>query len=111
MAATGTALVNNRSAGIDYYGNILMGGYADHLVHMICLNASPLCVSGAPAPTAANPLQIEIGYMGLVRAAPAALEAAAQLAQALKIHLVSRIQIILWPHSKTADLVQSLWAK
>ena len=66
VAATGTALVNNRSAGIDYYGNILMGGYADHLVHMICLNASPLCVSGAPAPTAANPLQIEIGYMGLV---------------------------------------------
>jgi hypothetical protein len=66
LAATGTVLVNNRSANIDFYGNILLGGYADHLVHMICLNASPLCVSGTPSPTTANPLQIQIGYMGIV---------------------------------------------
>jgi polygalacturonase/pectin methylesterase-like acyl-CoA thioesterase len=66
LAATGTALVSERSANIDYYGNILLGGYGSHLVHMICLNASPLCVSGTPSPTAANPLQIQIGYMGVV---------------------------------------------
>jgi len=65
-AATGTVLVNERSANIDYYGNILLGGYGSHLVHMICLNAAPLCVSGTPAPTAANPLQIQIGNMGVV---------------------------------------------
>ncbi len=63
VAATGTALVNNRSANLDYYGNILMGGYADHLVHMICLNASPLCGGTV---SAATPIEIPIGNMGLV---------------------------------------------
>ena len=33
VAATGTALVNNRSANIDYYGNILLGGQAGVIMH------------------------------------------------------------------------------
>jgi hypothetical protein len=65
-AATGTILVADRAAGIDYYGNPMWGAYSSHLLHMVCINASPICVSGTPAPTATNPLQIEIGYMGLV---------------------------------------------
>jgi sugar lactone lactonase YvrE len=65
-AATATALVSERSGNLDYYGNILLGGYGSHLVHMICINASPLCVSGTPSPTAANPLQIQIGNMDVV---------------------------------------------
>jgi len=58
VAATGTAgvtgttgtagVASQRSVGIDPYGNIVLGGYNDHLVHMICLNASPLCGSGTP---------------------------------------------------------------
>ena len=66
VAATGTALVTDRAAGIDYYGNPMWGAYSSHMLHMVCINASPICVSGTPAPTAANPLQIQIGYMGYV---------------------------------------------
>ena len=66
VAATGTALVTDRAAGIDYYGNPMWGAYTSHVLHMVCINASPICVSGTPAPTAANPLQIQIGYMGYV---------------------------------------------
>ena len=66
-AATGTgSFTADRAAGIDYYGNPMWGAYNSHLLHMICVNASPLCVSGTPAPTAANPIQIQIGYMGYV---------------------------------------------
>jgi hypothetical protein len=65
-AATGTVLVTDRAAGIDYYGNPMWGAYTSHVLHMVCINASPICVSGTPAPTAANPLQIQIGYMGYV---------------------------------------------
>jgi hypothetical protein len=65
-AATGTVLVTDRAAGIDYYGNPMWGAYSSHVLHMVCINASPICVSGTPAPTAANPLQIQIGYMGYV---------------------------------------------
>jgi sugar lactone lactonase YvrE len=66
-AATGTgSFTTDRAAGIDYYGNPMWGAYSSHLLHMVCVNASPLCVSGTPAPTAANPIQIQIGYMGYV---------------------------------------------
>ncbi|MGO9317431.1 MAG: pectinesterase family protein, partial [Terracidiphilus sp.] len=66
VAATNTVLVTDRAAGIDYYGNPMWGAYSSHVLHMVCINASPICVSGTPAPTAANPLQIQIGYMGYV---------------------------------------------
>ena len=66
VAATGTPLLTgfSRGVGVDPYGNILLAGYNDHLVHMICRTASPLCGSGAPS--AAAPIQIPIGNMGLV---------------------------------------------
>ncbi|MGA7340986.1 MAG: Ig-like domain repeat protein [Terracidiphilus sp.] len=66
VAATGTPSVANavRGIGIDPYGNILLAGYNDHFVHIVCRNASPLCGSGAPS--AANPIQTPIGNMGIV---------------------------------------------
>ena len=67
VAATGTpstAFADARGIGIDPYGNILLAGYNDHFVHIICRVASPLCGSGAPS--AAAPIQIPIGNMGLV---------------------------------------------
>ena len=66
VAATGTPLLtgSTRGVGIDPYGNVLLAGYNDHFVHIICRVASPLCGSGAPS--AATPIQIPIGNMGLV---------------------------------------------
>jgi Glycosyl hydrolases family 28/Bacterial Ig-like domain (group 3) len=67
VAATGTPVTpieDARGIGIDPYGNILLAGFNDHFVHLICRNASPLCGSGAPS--AASPIQIPIGNMGLV---------------------------------------------
>jgi polygalacturonase/sugar lactone lactonase YvrE len=67
IAATGTPsspIADSRGVGIDPYGNILLAGYNDHFVHIICRNASPLCGSGVPS--AANPIQIPVGNMGLV---------------------------------------------
>jgi polygalacturonase/sugar lactone lactonase YvrE len=67
VASTGTPatpFLDPRGVGIDPYGNILLAGYNDHFVHMICRSASPLCGSGAPS--AAAPIQIPIGNMGLV---------------------------------------------
>ena len=61
-----TPVADARGVGIDPYGNILLAGYNDHFVHIVCRNASPLCVSGTPSPSASNPIQIQIGYMGLV---------------------------------------------
>ncbi len=69
VAATGTPtapITGARGVGIDPYGNVLLAGYGDHFVHIICRNASPLCVSGTPSPSATNPIQIQIGNMGLV---------------------------------------------
>jgi len=66
-AATGTPtapIADARGVGIDPYGNILLAGYNDHFVHIICRNASPLCGSGAPS--AASPIQIPVGNMGMV---------------------------------------------
>ena len=67
VAATGTPttpVADARGVGIDPYGNILLAGYNDHFVHIICRAASPLCSSAAPS--AAAPIQIAIGNMGLV---------------------------------------------
>ena len=67
VAATGTPttpIADARGVGIDPYGNVLLAGYNDHFVHIICRNESPLCGSGAPS--AANPIQIPIGNLGLV---------------------------------------------
>ena len=69
VAATGTPatpISDARGVGIDPYGNILLAGYNDHFVHIICRAASPLCVSGTTSPSAAAPIQIAIGNMGLV---------------------------------------------
>jgi len=60
VAATGTPT----TPIVDPYGNVLLAGYNDHFVHIICRNESPLCGSGAPS--AANPIQIPIGNLGLV---------------------------------------------
>ena len=68
-AATGTPatpIADARGVGIDPYGNIFLAGFNDHFVHVICRAASPLCDSGTPAPSAAAPIQVAIGNMGLV---------------------------------------------
>ena len=66
VAATGTPSLTGffRGVGIDPYGNLLLAGYNDHSLHMICRTASPLCGRGAPSTSA--PIQIPIGDMGLV---------------------------------------------
>ncbi|MGB6742688.1 MAG: hypothetical protein WBE38_03440, partial [Terracidiphilus sp.] len=67
VAATGTPtapILDARGVGMDPYGNVLLAGYNDHFIHIICRNASPLCGSGAPS--AASPVQVPIGNMGLV---------------------------------------------
>ena len=67
IAATGTPttpILDARGVGIDPYGNILLAGYNDHLVHIVCRTASPLC--GSATPSAAAPIQIPVGNMGLV---------------------------------------------
>jgi sugar lactone lactonase YvrE len=57
---------NMRSIGIDPYGNVLLAGYGDSMVHILCRAASPLCVTGTPSPSALSPIQIPVGDMGLV---------------------------------------------
>ena len=67
VAATGTPtapVADARGVGIDPYGNVLLAGFNDHFVHIVCRNASPLC--GSSAPSASSPIQIPIGNMGLV---------------------------------------------
>jgi sugar lactone lactonase YvrE len=54
LAATQTTASSQRGMGIDPWGNIFLPGYGDHLVHVICRTASPLCT---PA---------QVGYMELV---------------------------------------------
>ncbi|HEY1647227.1 MAG TPA: pectinesterase family protein [Terracidiphilus sp.] len=43
LAATQTAASSERGIGIDPWGNVLLPGYGDHLVRVICRTASPLC--------------------------------------------------------------------
>jgi hypothetical protein len=66
LAATQTTLGGPRGIGLDAYGNVLIPEYSQNVIHIVCRNASPLCAAGTPAPTAANPIQVQIGYMGLV---------------------------------------------
>ena len=67
LAASNTTFSSGiRGIGIDPYGNVLLAGYGDSAIHMICRYASPLCTVAAPAPTASAPIQIQVGYMGIV---------------------------------------------
>ena len=55
-----------RGIGIDPYGNVLFAGYNDAAIHIVCRAASPLCSAAAPSPTVGNPIQFQVGHMGLV---------------------------------------------
>lgn len=66
LASTATALSTPRGIGIDAYGNVVIPDYGGNAIHLVCRVASPLCTTGTPAPTAATPIQIRVGYMGLV---------------------------------------------
>ncbi len=54
LAATQTVTNSQRGIGIDPYGNVLLAGYGDNLLHVVCRTASPLCTTA------------EIGTMQLV---------------------------------------------
>jgi polygalacturonase/sugar lactone lactonase YvrE len=43
LAATQTKASGQRGIGIDPYGNVLLSGYSDNTVHLVCRTASPLC--------------------------------------------------------------------
>lgn len=43
LAATQTKTAGQRGVGMDAYGNVLLGGYSDNAVHLICRTVSPLC--------------------------------------------------------------------
>jgi len=64
--ANAKSKTNMRSIGIDPYGNVLLAGYGDQLVHILCRAASPLCTTGTPVPSSSSPIQIAVGNMGLV---------------------------------------------
>jgi hypothetical protein len=66
LAGTQTVLAGPRGIGLDAYGNVLIPEYGQNLIHIVCRYASPLCTTGTPSPSAANPIQVQIGYMGLV---------------------------------------------
>jgi sugar lactone lactonase YvrE len=70
LAATQTTLNGSRGMGIDPYGNVILAGYSDNAIHVICRVASPLCGSGTP--TASNPILIPVGNMGLAAGCAAA---------------------------------------
>ena len=55
-----------RGIGIDPYGNVVLAGYNTNGIHIVCRAASPLCTSGTPVPSASNPIQVQVGSMGLV---------------------------------------------
>ena len=60
LAATQTVMNGTRGIGIDPYGNVLLAGYGDHLVHLVCRTASPLCTAA------------QVGYMELAAGCAAA---------------------------------------
>ena len=66
LAATATVLAGPRGIGLDPYGNVLIPEYSQNEIHLVCRAPSPICTYGTPAPTAANPIQVQIGYMGVV---------------------------------------------
>jgi hypothetical protein len=48
------AVTGARGVGIDPYGNVLLAGYTDKMIHVLCRAASPLCTAS------------QVGYMELV---------------------------------------------
>jgi sugar lactone lactonase YvrE len=54
LAATQTVTRGQRGIGIDPYGNVLLAGYSDDLLHIVCRTASPLCSAA------------QIGFMEMV---------------------------------------------
>ena len=65
-AVTQTSNIGARGFGLDPYGNVIIPNYSYNAIHLVCRNPSPLCTNVTPAPTTANPIQIKIGYMGIV---------------------------------------------
>ena len=55
-----------RGIGMDPYGNVFLAGYNTNAIHMVCRAASPLCTAGTPTASSSNPVQVQVGYMGLV---------------------------------------------
>jgi sugar lactone lactonase YvrE len=55
-----------RNISVDPYGNVILAGYSDSMVHILCRAASPLCTTGTPSPSNSSPIQVQVGYMGLV---------------------------------------------
>jgi len=45
QAATNTVTNSSRGIGIDPWGNVLIAGYGDNLLHVICRAASPICTA------------------------------------------------------------------
>jgi hypothetical protein len=45
LAVTQTSPKSARGIGIDPYGNVLLAGYGDNLIHVVCRAASPLCTT------------------------------------------------------------------
>lgn len=43
LAATQTKTPSQRGIGIDPYGNVLLAGYGDNALHVVCRTASPTC--------------------------------------------------------------------
>ncbi len=58
LAATQTKTSGQRGIGIDPYGNVLLAGYSDNLIHLVCRTGSPLCTSA------------QIGMMILIAGCP-----------------------------------------
>ena len=54
IAATQTSLNGQRGVGMDPWGNVLLAGYGDGLLHVVCRAASPLCAAS------------QIGYMEML---------------------------------------------
>jgi pectin methylesterase-like acyl-CoA thioesterase len=44
-AVPNAAVLGARGVGIDPYGNVLLAGYTDKMIHILCRAASPLCTS------------------------------------------------------------------
>ncbi len=45
LAATQTKTSSYRGIGMDPYGNVLLAGYGDNAVHVVCRTASPICTA------------------------------------------------------------------
>jgi hypothetical protein len=60
LAAKNTTFNGPRGIGLDPYGNVLIAGYNDYLIHVVCRAASPLCSAS------------QIGYMEAVAGCVAA---------------------------------------